>query len=121
MAAGFHSLGNNHVCPCSLCLASFGDSRNVREPDDSPLFGDLANPKTAQLVDPNDLSSSFGPGVKLVETTIAITEEQVARGIERTLRWITGLQGSIGKDDHLPYEHFLNQLNDGSFRQGMKR
>jgi hypothetical protein len=84
-------------------------------------FGDPANPMTAQLVDPNDLSTAFGSGVKLVEATIAITDEQVTRGIESTLPWVTGLQGSIGKDDHLPYGHILNQLNDGSFRQGMNR
>lgn len=84
-------------------------------------FGDPTNPKTAQLVDPNDLSAAFGSGVKLAEATIAITDEQVTRGIERKLPWVIGLQGSIGKDDHLPYEHLLNQLNDGSFRQGMNR
>jgi hypothetical protein len=84
-------------------------------------FGDPGNPKTAQLVDPNDLSTAFGSGVKLVETTIAITDEQVTRGIEGKLPWVVGLQGSVGKDDHLPYEHLLNQLNDGSFRQRMNQ
>lgn len=51
-------------------------------------FRDINDPKTVELVDPNDLEKSFGKGVKLVSATIEITDEPVTKGIENRLTWI---------------------------------
>jgi hypothetical protein len=81
-------------------------------------FRDVNDPTSAELVDPEHLDASFGSGVKYSQASIAITDDPVTTGIERWLPWIKGLRGSIGKGLHLPYGHFLNQINDGSFMQG---
>lgn len=51
-------------------------------------FRDIKDPTTAELVDPDNLAKSFGPGVRLVRVTIEITDEAVTRGIENVLPWL---------------------------------
>jgi hypothetical protein len=52
-------------------------------------FRDIKDSTTAELVDPNDLAKSFGPGVRLVRVTIEITDEAVTRGIRNVLPWLS--------------------------------
>lgn len=53
-------------------------------------FRDINNPKSVELVDPNDLEKSFGKGVKLVSATLEMTDEKVTSGnIERLLGWFS--------------------------------
>ena len=56
-------------------------------------FRDINDPKTVELVDPNDLEKSFGAGVKLVSATMEITDELVTKGVERWLPWLEKLKG----------------------------
>jgi hypothetical protein len=51
-------------------------------------FRDIKDPTTAEVVDPDNLAKSFGPGVRLVRATIEITNEAVTRGIENILPWL---------------------------------
>ena len=44
-------------------------------------FDDITDPATLRLVDPADLAASFGPGVRLVSVTLAITKARVTEGI----------------------------------------
>jgi hypothetical protein len=52
-------------------------------------FRDIKDPATAELVDPDNLAKSFGPGVRLVRVTIEITHEAVTRGIRKVLPWLS--------------------------------
>ena len=52
-------------------------------------FRDIKDPTTAELVDPDNLAKSFGPGVRLVRVTIEITDEAVTRGIRKILPWLS--------------------------------
>jgi hypothetical protein len=52
-------------------------------------FRDIKDPATAELVDPDNLAKSFGPGVRLVRVTIEITHEPVTRGIRKVLPWLS--------------------------------
>lgn len=65
-------------------------------------FRDLTDPNTVESVDPNDISKTFGPGVKLVQATIeivstgvwplswyGITGEPITNAIERRLPWLS--------------------------------
>jgi hypothetical protein len=64
-------------------------------PNGYPLlvrFRDLADPKSVERVDPDDLANSFGGGVTLKAITVARTEAKVTRGIERRLPWIDDLE-----------------------------
>lgn len=44
-------------------------------------FRDINDPKTVELVDPNDLEKTFGKGVKLVSATLEMTDEDMTEGI----------------------------------------
>ncbi|WP_400771511.1 hypothetical protein [Methylosinus sporium] len=51
-------------------------------------FRDLADPRTVERVDPENLAASFGPGVRLVGATIEITNDPLTNKIEATLPWL---------------------------------
>ena len=55
-------------------------------------FRDIKDPTTAEVVDPDNLAKSFGPGVRLVRVTIEITDDAVTRGIENILPWLPQTQ-----------------------------
>ena len=51
-------------------------------------FQDINKPASVRLVDPYNLSASFGPGYRIKSMTIEITDEPVTRGeIEKVLGW----------------------------------
>lgn len=53
-------------------------------------FADIADPSTVQLVDPTDLATSFGPGVRLASVTLEVTDEPVTEGVvEGKLTWLS--------------------------------
>ena len=59
--------------------------------DNYPMFvrfGDIADPRTVEQVDPDYLAKSFGPGVKLKRITVQLTDEPVTSGIEKRLGWL---------------------------------
>jgi hypothetical protein len=92
-----------------------------------PMLARLSNPQdpaTAERVNPTDLAATFGAGVRLVRVTAQITDDPLpAPTIEDKLPWVRKLQGSIAKMLGLKRNHFdvLNQINDGSFRQGQRQ
>jgi hypothetical protein len=49
-------------------------------------FRNLTDPKSVELVDPDNLAASFGQGVKLRRVTIRTTDEPVTSGIEKRLK-----------------------------------
>jgi hypothetical protein len=51
-------------------------------------FRDLSDPTSVELVNPSNLAASFGPGVKLLEATIAVTHDPVTHGIVTALPWL---------------------------------
>jgi hypothetical protein len=61
-------------------------------PDHEPMlvtFEDINKPETVKLVDPFDLPASFGPGVRVKEITLEITDEPVTEGkVEALLGWL---------------------------------
>jgi hypothetical protein len=85
-------------------------------------FTDINDPASVKLVDPNNLAATFGPGFALKGMKLEITDEKVTEGkIERVLTWEKSLVGSIGKNMDLPYNHILNQINDGTFSTQVER
>lgn len=56
-------------------------------------FRDINDPKTVELVEPDDLEKSFGKGVKLVSTTLEITDEGVTSEVDKWLPWLEKLKG----------------------------
>lgn len=50
-------------------------------------FGDVRDPKTVALVDPDDLVASFGKGCRLRRITVQLTDDPVTVGIEKRFGW----------------------------------
>jgi hypothetical protein len=70
--------------------------RDLREKRDLPTelipmlvtFRDIADPKSVEHVDPNNLAAAFGPGVTLKRATLEITDEPITTGIEKRIGWM---------------------------------
>ena len=50
-------------------------------------FRDIADPKSVEEVDPNDLGKSFGSGYYLKSLSIKIVDEQFSKGISKRFAW----------------------------------
>ena len=72
-------------------------------------FTNLSDPRSVERVDPNDLPASFGPGVRMVSATLAVTDDPVTTGIEKKLVWLpTSDEASQNKELRLQKELRLN-------------
>lgn len=81
-------------------------------------FRDIADPKTVERVDPDDLAKSFGPGVRLKRATVEIADEAVTTAIEKWLRWLPQHYAQqLGGDRYPAIKGPLaNQLSSGAFK-----
>ena len=92
------------------------------EPRFYPLlarFGDLRKPASVQRVEPADLSTSFGPGVRLRRITVQVTKDRVTRGdIEKRLPWLVTHHGALLDSGNTPVSQltFPALVNDSDLR-----
>jgi hypothetical protein len=64
----------------------------IHDVDNYPYFvrfKNMADPKSVEQVDPDDLAKTFGAGFKLKSLTVQMTDEPVTVGIEKRLGWLT--------------------------------
>jgi hypothetical protein len=96
------------------------------EPRDTPIplppkampllvtFDDITDPTTVRLVDPTNLSASFGPGVSLAGVTLEITDADVTKGrVEEVLGWLgpypePGLGPATGQSTDIPFYRLVH-------------
>jgi hypothetical protein len=50
-------------------------------------FANLADPKTAAVIDPADIEKTFGAGFAIKQVTLATTSKSASEGIEKILPW----------------------------------
>lgn len=55
-------------------------------------FGDIAEPSSVELVDPDNLAASFGEGVELRRIIVEMTDDPATEGIEERLGWLETAQ-----------------------------
>jgi hypothetical protein len=55
-------------------------------------FKDIADPKSVEQVDPDDLAKSFGPGYRLKALTLQRTSEPVTTGMEKRFIWLSAME-----------------------------
>lgn len=93
-------------------------------------FRDLADPKSVDKINPDDLSASFGAGVKLRRITAERTDDPVTSGILARLPWLEHTQGSLTKQPRdrktgqlvpLANTHLSVQLTNGDFTKGISK
>lgn len=65
-------------------------------------FADLADPKSVEKVDSDDLAKSFGAGVKLRRITVERTDDRVTKEIKNKLQWLEGASGSLTEQPRDP-------------------
>ena len=101
-------------------------TKNVSDKDVSayPMlvrFGDIRDPKSVALVNPDDLAASFGAGYRLRRMTVQRTDDPVTVGIEKRLGWLATQRGGLIKSlpgrsvNDMP---FGADLNEGDFETG---
>lgn len=79
-------------------------------------FTDIANPKTVQQVDPDNLAEVFGPGVSLKRITLEITDEPVTEGkIEQALPCLRSGKACVPLNKDLPYGHPMRNILNNAF------
>ena len=79
---------NRTIWPVPRTKEYFG---NREEHENYPYFvrfKNIADPKSVEQVDPDDLAKSFGPGYRLKSLTVQMTDEAVTVGIEKRLGWL---------------------------------
>lgn len=95
-------------------------------------FRDIADPKTVERVDPDNLAASFGPGVKLVKAAIeivpsgwwplndfGITGTALTTGIEKKLAWLPEIIRAGGAIDGTRFpgtNDLKSNLGGGAFK-----
>jgi hypothetical protein len=88
--------------------------------DHTPYFvrlKDMADPQSVVEVDPENLAKAFGPGVKLKDIFIEITNEPVTIGLEKRLPWLVKLRGKTLDGKRVNDGSGLaNELGAGSFQ-----
>ena len=80
-------------------------------------FRDIADPKSVERVDPNNLAAAFGPGVTLKRATLEITDQPITTGIEKRLGWLRGMMTNIDGTSVTTSNALPNTLNSGDFRK----
>ena len=99
--------------------------RHSRRGDRLPMlvrFADIADPKTVERVDPENLAASFGAGYALQRVVVEETDDPVTSGIEKRLRWLGDyfdkmLDGSTINNS----TKLVNVLSQLDFQRGMRR
>ncbi|MFO0990713.1 MAG: hypothetical protein U1E67_02130 [Hyphomicrobiales bacterium] len=56
-------------------------------------FRDPADPLSVKLVEPDQLDTAFGPGVRIANSTLQITDVEITDTIDQHLSWLAGING----------------------------
>lgn len=87
-------------------------------------FKDIADPKSVERLDPDDLAITYGEGVRLRRITVQLTDDPVTTGIVRMLPWLPKQRGSLFP---IPVGKSLKDLpvgaliTEGDFKRGDAR
>ncbi|WP_137929785.1 hypothetical protein [Mesorhizobium comanense] len=80
-------------------------------------FTDTQNPGTITILDPNELSTFFGPGVSLKRIELEITDEPVTRGmVTAALPCLISDLGCFSRNPEIP-KNIRQSISDSSFRR----
>jgi hypothetical protein len=82
---------------------------------DLVTFADTNDPKSAMLVDPNDLNATLGPGVSWRSMTLEATDEPLSKGVDEHLSWMRGYDPNIEIRGVMPFNPLKNYINGRDF------
>jgi hypothetical protein len=110
-------------------ILPFSAPQNYNKSKEFPLFVKFENvndPKSVELVQPDNLAASFWGSVNLKRVTVEVTDEDVTVGIEKRLRWLA-TTGDANLKNHpgavfLPDNPSLAEtLSHSDFRRGLSQ
>ena len=79
-------------------------------------FKDIADPKTVERVDPDNLAATFGKGYALKRITMQLTDDPVTVGIEKRLVWLPAYFSKMLDGNRITTSKELaNNLGQGEF------
>lgn len=86
-------------------------------------FRDIDEPKSVELVNPDNLAASLGAGVRLLKITVQPTTDPVTTGIDKKLKWLRAYFDSslTGQRFSNPYGPVVDNLRAGSFSTELGR
>lgn len=86
-------------------------------------FHNLNDPKSVELVDPDNLAASFGEGVRLRRLTVQATDDGISNTIGKRLPWLTKYAdiNFAGKSTVSNGRDLLQNLGLGSFSTELRR
>jgi hypothetical protein len=82
---------------------------------DLVTFADVDNPKSAMLVDPDNLSATLGPGVSWRSMTLQATDEPLTKGIREHLPWLRDYDANIEVPGVKSFNSLKNYINVDDF------
>lgn len=111
-----------HVIPRQFPYDGMNRYKESDPPSGYPIlvrFRDIANPRTVEKVDPDQLNKSFGPGVKLRRITVELTDDPVTTGIEKRLGWLAALRngGMLSGQQFFNNSNSAQNLSYNDFKQ----
>ncbi len=84
---------------------------------DLVTFADINDPQSIVLVDPDDLESTLGPGIKWRSMTVEVTTEPVTTGIEQKLPWVKTYNPLIKVSGTGPTNNYERRLTGLDFKR----
>lgn len=77
-------------------------------------FDDMSRPESVRLVDPLNMSKTFGPGVSLKAFTLELTDSDVTTGqVKALLPWLRDIWPNMLDGDRYAYRNAVNQVANG--------
>jgi hypothetical protein len=86
---------------------------------DLVTFGDVNNPKSVMLVDPNNLGATLGQGVSWRSMTLQVTDEPLTKGIDEHLPWVRGYQLNMRIPELRSFQGLNDFVRSSYFTTGM--
>ena len=86
-------------------------------------FGDLADPASVALVDPDNLAASFGEGYALKRISVMLTDDPVTEGIGERLGWLSDYYDKMLDGNSIntikAENRLANDLSQADFSRGI--
>ena len=79
-------------------------------------FRDIADPLSVELIDPANVTASFGAGYRLSRISLQVTDEGVTTGLREKIRWLGGYRKKTFAGNRYAVNNSLaDSLGAGSF------
>lgn len=90
--------------------------KNIMQLPTLVTFASLQDPESVRVVQPNALEEMLGPGYRLDQVTLQITDDDVTKRIEGILPWLPSKRLPDGRMEFSVRDNLIDQLGYASFK-----